>query len=147
MADHLKSETDHVKLEEDDDYDARIAFLYSIPAAEPSDEAMPASGTKRKRDSNLTEEPSGDRPRPEKRRKIPTRASQRLKLIGPKRQIFKFNTILTILGTDERAYKRGETVYVCPKGIQPWTRKDRWMLDPGEGMFKQLLDGAWYYVE
>ena len=149
MADHIKSETKHLD-SEDQEYAARIEELYSIPAAEPANEAMPANGTKRKRGSNLTEKSSGER------RRIPTRASkrlaskrrgpQRLKLNGPKPPILKVNTALKIPGTDYREYKRRGNTYICPKGIMPWTVEHRWMLGPEMGIFKQAENGNWLYV-
>ena len=148
---------EETKSEEDKERAVRTAYLYSLPPCEPADEAMEANSSKRKRESNTkgesdsTQNSFRERFRPRTTRSIPIPGPERSRLIGSKLKNGKIriNTILAIPGTDKKTYKRGDNSYVCPKGIEPWTSRHRWMLDPEVGIFKQdvAFPFHWYMPE
>ncbi|KAL8797179.1 MAG: hypothetical protein Q9195_000646 [Heterodermia aff. obscurata] len=112
----------HLKSEEDQGHAARRAcLLYSVPAYEAANDAMPANSTERKRDSetqegsDLTEKSPGESPESGDMPSIPASGSKRLKLNGPKPRISRINTRFTIPRTDRKEYTRGGKTYVVKR--------------------------------
>ncbi|CAF9931640.1 MAG: hypothetical protein HETSPECPRED_008152 [Heterodermia speciosa] len=122
---------------------------------------MAANSTKRKRssdtqgDSESKVESSGENPDskvesseespgPGNILSAPASGLKRQKLNGPRPLFPRINVRLSRPGTEYTEYTRKDKTYLCPKGVEPWTRDDRWMLDPKNGMFKKI--GRFYYL-
>lgn len=62
---------------------------------------------------------------------------KRLKLTQPRR-VPQINFRTKIPGTSLTSYRRHGKTYHCPPNVEPWTARDRWMLEPGQDVFRQF---------